>query len=104
MTIILSILKNRNQTKRDEISPRKGIVMIEKFQAGKKYKWIGECNRPSGWNIDGEMDKILSGCEITCIFTESRYYGEAAEFDEIEKHGGGGWAFSRSDLNNFIEI
>jgi len=35
--------------------------MIERFEVGKSYRWIGEKTRPEGWAIKGAMDILLDG-------------------------------------------
>jgi len=47
--------------------------MIEKFEAGKKYRWIGPV-KPSGWSIPDELSTIWEKGGIhKCI--KSKPYG-----------------------------
>jgi hypothetical protein len=38
-----------------------GEKPVTAFEEGKWYRWVGPKTRPNGWNIDGEMDKVLDG-------------------------------------------
>jgi len=40
--------------------------MIERFEVGKKYRWIGGKERPGVWNSEGSMDFLLDGEPHEC--------------------------------------
>ena len=77
--------------------------MIERFEVGKSYRWIGEKTRPEGWAIKGAMDILLDGKPHKV--TRKERYPFSASFEDCEyfESGDDGWFFIE-DMHNFEEV
>lgn len=52
--------------------------MIERFEVGKSYRWIGPKERPFTWNSEGRMDFLLNGKPHKVRYIE--HNGKSADF------------------------
>jgi hypothetical protein len=81
---------------------RGGGEMIERFEAGKSYLWIGPKGRIGDWNIEGLMDFLLDGNPHKCSIASDD--GSRAGFEGHESpYNDHTWAFY-SRLGYFEEV
>lgn len=66
--------------------------MIEKFEVGKYYRWIGPKKRQEGWNSEGLMDGILDGKKHLCIAT-TEYVNFVASFENTKRLNNDTWSW-----------
>lgn len=77
--------------------------MVDFFEDGKTYKWIGGSERPFGWNMDGFMDFLLDGKPHKV----TKGYGDLASFEDTPDDNDYGrdfqWSFA-STKDMFVEV
>jgi hypothetical protein len=74
--------------------------MIERFELGKRYRYIGEA-RGQEWNAAGAMDFLLDHEPRRVIECER---GHTARFDNVPRSGDTTWYFDPESLALFEEV
>lgn len=77
--------------------------MIERFEVGKSYRWIGPKERPFTWNSEGRMDFLLDGKPHKVRYVENN--GKSADFvgHRRDKKFNTSWIFAYT-LDRFEEV
>ena len=77
--------------------------MINKFEAGKKYKWVGPKQIPNSstpWNTEGEMDFILTKTLICLDASAHNNAYQTVMFSEDQNW----WSLGKDTFKYFIEL